>query len=238
MTTGYTPSRPDRHRIMPLYILIDCSDSMVGNALEAVNEGLAMMKRDLMDDARARESIKICVIRFGEYAELYDMVSVRDFTPPELEAEGRTALGAALHLLLDSIQTDLKKPNPGTKAKGDYRPLVFILTDGMPTDEEDFEDELIRLKALIGYEKPVHIVVLGCGNEVNESLLSRITDDWYLMPDITTARDGIRSFIEYATDTVKIQSRTAGTAAATAPLEILKDEKFISRIVEEETEGD
>lgn len=223
-TVGYTRSTA-RHRMLPVYLLIDCSGSMLGDPITAVKEGLEMIKKNLHGDPRARETVMISIIKFAEFAEQEEMVSVKDFSPPELEADGRTALGAALHVLIESIENDLRLNDPTAGVKGDYRPLVFLLTDGQPTDE--YQEELERLTNLRGSRKPACIVALGCGNEVNETLLAEITPDWYLMPDMMAAGDGIKKFLKYVSDTVLARSKLAVPDGAT-PLERLEGEEFIS----------
>ena len=42
-------------------------------------------------------------------------------------------MGAALRLLADCIKSEVRKSTE--TQKGDWRPLVFILTDGAPTDD-------------------------------------------------------------------------------------------------------
>ena len=131
MSYGFMESGNTRR--LPVYLLLDCSSSMQGNPIIAVGEGLYMMHNLLMDDPRTVDTAYISVITFASHATQYALVGVDQFQPPQLTASGTTAMGDAFRLLADSIEQDLT-PNTGSQ-HGDYRPLVFLLTDGEPTDE-------------------------------------------------------------------------------------------------------
>lgn len=167
-------------RHLPIYLLLDCSGSMVGDPIEAVNEGLGMIYRQLMSDPQAVETVMLSVIRFAEAAEQDDLTSLISFVPPTLSASGPTAMGSAFHILEESIRNDLSSDS-GT-AKGDYRPLVFLLTDGKPTDE--WRSEVNKLKALTGNRRPI-IVALGCGGDVDPAMLREVTSEVFLLKDAT-----------------------------------------------------
>ena len=91
MTDEYT-------RRLPVYLLLDCSGSMAGNAIIAVNEGLWMIYHLLMADPQALETVHISVIRFSDHADQYELTPIDKFQPPTLSASGMTAMGAALRL--------------------------------------------------------------------------------------------------------------------------------------------
>lgn len=193
-------------RRFPVYLLLDCSGSMLGEPITAVGEGLEMIYRELMDDPEAIERVHICIIPFADEAEVELLVPIDEFIPPKVVASGRTALGAALAGLAESIETDLFPNVPGGR-KGDYRPVVFLLTDGEPTD--DYQEGLRRVKALTRLEPT--IIALGCGPDVNVDILKELTEKVYLMP--TLAAETLRQYFKWISDSVKVNSRAAAVGS-------------------------
>src|SRR2546421_4888580 len=146
-------------RRLPFYFLLDCSSSMAGDLIKAINEGVGMIHRLLMADPQALETVYVSVICFSDKADQYALVPLDQFVLPTLSASGARAMGAAFHVLVESIEQDLVLSTP--MQRGDYRPLVFLITDGPPTD--DYQVEIQKLKALRGSHKP-SIVAVGCGS--------------------------------------------------------------------------
>ena len=127
MTQGFMTSGQVRR--LPVYFLLDCSGSMSGDPITAVNEGVTMIHRELLNDPRALETVYISIITFSSRADQYQLTPIDQFRPPILSAGGSTAMGEAFRILVQSIEQDLVLNNPPTQ-HGDYRPLVFLLTDG------------------------------------------------------------------------------------------------------------
>lgn len=106
---------------------------------------------------------------------------VSDLQPPVLEASGFTRLDLAFKVLLESIDRDVGKAVRGGQ-KGDWKPAVFVLTDGRPTDEngnvtarlwQPAGDAVVNRPR--GQVKPSVIVAAGCGPDVDDSTLKAIS---------------------------------------------------------------
>jgi len=190
-------------RRLPIYLLLDCSGSMEGEPIMAVNEGMSILYRELINNPRAVETAWICVITFAEEASKYPLVPIDQFQPPLLAAGGGTPMGGAFRALADSIETDLLPNTRGSK--GDYAPIVFFLTDGEPTDA--YEVQLARLRALQGNRSPT-IIALGCGANVRTDVLHKVTDQVYVMHEITSER--LRSFFRWVSGSIARVSVTIG----------------------------
>lgn len=201
MDEGYT-------RRLPVYLLLDCSGSMQGDPIVAVNEGLGMIYNLLINDAHAVDTVYISVITFNNRVDQYQLVPLEYFQPPQLRAEGETRMGSALDFLVQSIEQDLRQNSPTSGQHGDYCPLVFLLTDGVPTD--NYRDQIYRLKQLRGSKKP-SIVALGCGPHVNTTLLREITDNVFLMH--ATAPETIKAFFRWISSSISQTSRALGSDA-------------------------
>jgi uncharacterized protein YegL len=144
---------------------------MIGEPLDAVEDGVRSLLSALRRNPYALESVSISVITFDVKARVaIPLTEVGMFRPPSLSVKPGTSLGAALGLLRDSIERDLVKTTSETK--GDFKPLVFILTDGQPTDDWKRQATLIRTTR----PSMANIYSIGCGEEVNFEIMGQIAD--------------------------------------------------------------
>jgi uncharacterized protein YegL len=121
-------------RRLPIFFLLDISESMVGENLYKLEEGLGSIVRQLRTDPHALETAYLSVIGFaGAVRTLAPLNELVDFYPPELPVGGGTALGKALEHLMAEIDRTVVKTTPDRK--GDWKPIVFLMTDGHPTDD-------------------------------------------------------------------------------------------------------
>jgi uncharacterized protein YegL len=169
-----------RSRRLPVYILADRSGSMSGEAIVAVNQGLQFLKNDLENEPRAVESIWISVISFGGRASVdVPLTELLSFIPPTLNADGSTPLGEALRLLNQAIDHDIILGSG--QHTGDYKPLVFLFTDGEPTDEWRSAAHDVKQRA---QAKTANIIAIGCGPTVNVGILKEITESVMMMENV------------------------------------------------------
>lgn len=191
-------------RRLPVYLLLDTSGSMMGAPIQAVEEGLALFKREVEKDTFARETVWVSLIVFGREVEnvTQGLIPVEKLEIPSLEAGGYTPLGAALRLLLDSLDRDVKKAVKGGE-KGDWKPLVFILTDGKPTD--DWKSP--RLELLNRRERKVlNVITVGCGPDIDEGTLREIAIGPSFKMDADSA--SFAAFFRWVSQTVKAVSQS------------------------------
>ena len=121
-------------RRLPVYLLVDVSGSMHGEPIESVKNGLQMLVTALNKEPQALETAYLSVITFGSSAQqIVPLTELPAYQNPEITAGGCTVLGEALKLVCKCYDNEVTKTT-ATK-KGDWRPLVFILTDGVPTDD-------------------------------------------------------------------------------------------------------
>ena len=92
-------------RRLPVYLLLDCSESMIGEGLSALQTGLNSLLRSLRSDPHALETVWLSCITFDHEARLiFPLTELTDVQPPTLRVRPGTALGAALNLCADRIQ--------------------------------------------------------------------------------------------------------------------------------------
>lgn len=116
----------------PVLLLLDNSGSMRGDKLRQLNEGLHHFKEDLASDPLAAARCEIAVVSFGPVRQVMDFTSAGHFVPPYLEAASDTPLGAAVTQGLELLRR--RKEVIRQSGVGLYRPWVFLITDGAPTD--------------------------------------------------------------------------------------------------------
>ena len=171
-------------RRLPVFVCVDVSESMAGEAVEALHNGLLLLLQTLKKDPMVIEIGALSVISFGNKAKvevpLSDVIDVRI---PDFVLSSGTSLGAAFKLLASEINSKVVKTTPDVR--GDYKPIIFLITDGQPTDNWQTEFAKFRknFPSLV-----IHAV--GCGDDVDFSILSEITPNVYVMDDMTTESFG------------------------------------------------
>ena len=91
-------------RRLPVYLLLDCSGSMAGEPIAALQIGLNALVNELRDDPYALETVWLSVLTFASTADqAVHLTDINEFSQPTLEAGGTTALGEALTLLSERI---------------------------------------------------------------------------------------------------------------------------------------
>lgn len=120
----------------PCVLLLDTSGSMRGAPIEALNKGLVAFSEDLSRDPLASRRVEVAVVTFdSEVKVIQDFVTVDQFHPPVLSAQGLTFMGTAIHKALDMIQG--RKAMYRKNGIAYYRPWAFMITDGEPQGEPD-----------------------------------------------------------------------------------------------------
>lgn len=119
----------------PVVLVLDTSGSMQGAPIRALNEGIKTFQRDVTRDTQATLSVEIAIVTFGHggVKAVQEFVGIDQFTPPNLEAGDLTPMGGAIELALDLVQD--RKVIYKSHGIQYYRPWVFLITDGSPTDQ-------------------------------------------------------------------------------------------------------
>ena len=118
----------------PCLLLLDTSASMSGAKIRALNEGLELFRQEVMNDELARRRVEVALVAFGSggVRTVADFTTVEQWTPTPLSAGGSTPMGAALERGLELLEA--RKELYKRAGLQYYRPWLFLLTDGEPTD--------------------------------------------------------------------------------------------------------
>lgn len=198
-------------RRLPVYLLLDCSGSMTGEPIEAVRQGVKALLSDLRSDPQALETAYLSVITFGSNAQqISPLTELMQFQEPNLDASGSTALGEALKLLEQCVEREVRKST--ASQKGDWRPLVFLMTDGQPTD--NWEAAADRLKQ----KKPANIIACAAGPSADGNLLKRITEAVVKLNDLSP--DALKQFFKWVSSSIKMTSQKVDMVAADTPVNL------------------
>ena len=184
-------------RRLPVYLLLDTSGSMTGEPIEAVKNGVQMMVHSLRQNPQAIETAFVSIITFdSEAKQLIPLTDLASFQTVDLKAAGTTALGAALSLLADKLENEVTKTT--LEQKGDWKPIVFIMTDGVPTD--DWQAGFQKLKAV----KKGLIVGCAAGNNADDKVLKEIADPVVRLSN--TDADSISKFFQWVSASIATTS--------------------------------
>jgi len=156
-------------RRLPVYLVLDTSGSMMGEPIAAVETGVQTLISALRQDPYALETAYLSVITFDTNAkQIVPLTELTAFQMPSIQASGTTALGDALALLANKIENEVTRTT--AEVKGDWKPLVFIMTDGGPTDNWQ--------KGLSDFRKCKVGMVVACaaGQGADTNVLKQITE--------------------------------------------------------------
>lgn len=210
-------------RRLPVYFLIDVSESMVGDQMPYVEEGLASIIKDLRSDPYALETAWVSIIVFaGKTKRIVPLTELTSFYPPRMPIGGGTSFGEALEFLMQDIDTNVVKSTADTK--GDWKPIVFLFTDGAPTDNP----EAAVTKWINQYKKKASIVAISLGDNTDTALLGRLTNDVLLVKNL--APESYKAFFKWVTASIKTTSMSIAENNLDGPQLAKLDDAVLTKV--------
>ena len=185
-------------RRLPVYLVLDVSGSMHGEPIEAVRNGMQILVSTLRTDPYALETACISVITFdGTAKQLVPLTDLMNFQPPDIQAGTTTSLGDALRLTKECMEREVQKTT--AEVKGDWKPLVFLMTDGMPTD--DWQAGLSEFKTA----KTGMVIACAAGSGADSKILKQITDTVVVLD--TADSSTIGAFFKWVSASISTTSK-------------------------------
>jgi uncharacterized protein YegL len=193
-------------RRLPVYFLLDTSGSMYGEPIQSLNNALSGMVNALRSDAQASETLWVSMITFDkEVREIAPLTDLPSLQLPEIicPQSGPTFTGKALEALHQKVTTEVRKCTP--TQKGDWRPLLFIFTDGKPSDIQLY-DEMVPKIRLLNFG-----IIVGCaaGNKADDSKLKTLCDEVVHLD--TTDSATLMKFFKWVSDVIEQGNKSMGT---------------------------
>ena len=168
---------------------------MIGTPIDLVKFGIRSIHAELMADPTALECIYISIITFASKAQqIVPLTELGSFVPPDIKAGGVTSFGAALKLLMEAIDREVQSTTPDNK--GDWKPLIFIFSDGDPTDH--WEAHAATVKARRWSD---NLIAIACGDKADPAVLKHCTETVLVMKEMTP--DAFKQLFRWVSASIK-----------------------------------
>jgi len=140
----------------PTVLLLDTSGSMSNSTktpdgsedpkIDQLNDGLQTFHDEVSNKEHAEERADVAIVTFGNGAEVkQEFTPFKNWSPSKLTAGGKTPMGSAIEKAIDKVEE--RKEYYQDNAIQYNRPLLWLLTDGMPTDMDNGGDKWQRMQS-------------------------------------------------------------------------------------------
>ncbi|MBM7775027.1 uncharacterized protein YegL [Actinokineospora baliensis] len=160
--------------VLPVYVVADESASMAPVVGE-LNAGLSELHRALLREPMAAAKVRFTILGFSD--DVQTRLSLADLRTeaalPVLTTRSSTSYGVAFDALAARIPADVNTLKGSGFAV--YRPAVFFLTDGQPTDEPTWRESYRRLVDKETTAAAPNIIACGIGEARARTILDVAT---------------------------------------------------------------
>ncbi len=126
----------------PCVLVLDKSSSMAGAPIRQLNEGLNAFYEAIEKDEIASLRVDVAMVTFGPVHREQDFATVDMFLPKILRADGDTPMGEAMCAAVELVEE--RKETYRANGVAYYRPWIFLITDGAPTDTIVEAERMLR----------------------------------------------------------------------------------------------
>jgi uncharacterized protein YegL len=178
---------------------------MKGEPIHAVNVGISAMLLALRQDPYALESVYLSLITFdNKINEILPLTPLEQaqVSDIELPQSGATHMGEGLLFLAQKVEENVVKSS--SDQRGDFRPMLFIMTDGSPSDLQCFREALPKIKACNFAE----IIACAAGPKANTDYLKQLTEHVVALDAMDSS--AFAQFFKWVSDSITAGSMSAG----------------------------
>lgn len=156
---------------VPVVLCLDTSASMRGDKINELNIGVKQFFNAVKEDDIAKYSVELCIVTFSSTAKkVLDFANIERqisaFEHMNLEASGNTAMGAAVNLSLELLES--RKKEYQDKGVDYWQPWLVLMTDGQPTD--NIQEASQKVSEMVNNKK-LTIFPIGIGDGANMNRL-------------------------------------------------------------------
>lgn len=178
---------------------------MRGEPIESVKVGLEAMVSSLRQDPFALESVNISIITYDrDVRQILPLTPLDELQLPEITTpeSGPTHTGQALQLLCETVDREVRLSTPDQK--GDWMPLVFIMTDGKPSDIQLYREMIPEVR------KRHFASIVGCaaGMKAKTEPLKELTDEVYSLDTVDST--AFKKFFKWVSESIGVGNRSIG----------------------------
>ena len=165
-------AKPITKKSMVIFFVIDTSESMKGKKIDDLNRVMREIIPQLAGVGGCNTELKYAVLSFSsgcKWITSEPMIVEDNNNWKDLNANGITDLGMAFEELTSMLSRKKFLKSPSLS----YAPVIFLMTDGYPTD--NYKKGLEKLKNNNWYKYGMKIA-LGIGDYFDESVLEEFTE--------------------------------------------------------------
>lgn len=190
------------YTIFPVFMLVDVSASMAGGPLEALNQSLPALKKEMLSNPTVGEIARVAVVTFSDEGRtVVPLTDLAEAELPELMVEGGTNFAAAFTEAKNAIISGLGSLPKGTPI---YRPVVFFMSDGDHMGHGDWTAALDALRDPSWRFAP-EVVAFGLG-EANSENMRRIATRFAFMAKDVPPEIQVREIINALLGSIRTTS--------------------------------
>ena len=179
-------------------------------ALKELKGGVNLFYDNLLEDEVARYAAEICIVTFGDKAELVMDFANLDRQEEErkkkidgLKAQGETPMGEAVNKALDCLE--IREQEYQEAGVDYYTPWLVLMTDGEPNgDVTEFNRAVSRTRELANSDK-LKIFPIGIGDKADMNCLAQFSPK---RPPLHLKGMNFKGFFEWLSQSVALTSQS------------------------------
>lgn len=163
------------------------------------------MVSSLRQDPFALESVNLSIITYDrDVKQILPLTPLDELQLPEITTpeSGPTHTGQALKLLCERVDAEVRTSTPDQK--GDWMPLMFIMTDGKPSDSQLYREMIQEVKK----RRFASIVACAAGMSAKTEPLKELTSEVYSLDTVDST--AFKKFFKWVSDSIGVGNRSFG----------------------------